>query len=259
VQDRWRATAVQVGAVAGLGVLLAVLGPFGTFSIAPAAERLVYWVGVLLLGYIVYWPACLHADAAARRLGRSPFVARLAATALATAPLTLLVWLASYRHTPSLWPTPAAYLAFYPSVLVIGAVLTALLWALERRLRPAAAAPSPAPPDAGSRFLQKLPPHLGCELLALQMEDHYVRAHTARGSDLVLMRMRDAVEALAGVDGLRVHRSWWVARAAVAGVERQDRSLRLVLQNGLKVPIPRERIADLREAGWIVGRPRGSR
>jgi DNA-binding LytR/AlgR family response regulator len=86
-----------------------------------------------------------------------------------------------------------------------------------------------------------------------------VRAHTARGSDLVLMRMRDAVEALSGVDGLRVHRSWWVARAAVAGVERQDRSLRLVLQNGLKVPIPRERIADLREAGWIVGRPRGSR
>ena len=33
----------------------------------------------------------------------------------------------------------------------------------------------------GGRFLDRLPPRLGRDLLCLQMEDHYVRAHTARG------------------------------------------------------------------------------
>jgi hypothetical protein len=231
-----------------------VLGPFGTFSLAPLAERLAYWIGVLLLSYAIYWPACLWADAAARRLGRSPILGRALAVVLATAPVTLFVWIASFRHTPSLWPTAARYLGFYPSVLVIGAILSAVLWLLETRLRPPVR-PFPIRPQAGLRFLERLPPHLGRELLALEMEDHYVRAHTARGSALVLMRMRDAVEALCGVEGLRVHRSWWVARAAVVGAERQDRSLRLVLRNGLKVPIPRDRVTELKDAGWIVGRP----
>jgi len=48
---------------------------------------------------------------------------------------------------------------------------------------PAAAA---APREAGGGFLDRLPPRLGRDLLCLQMEDHFVRAHTARGSDLVL-------------------------------------------------------------------------
>lgn len=47
------------------------------------------------------------------------------------------------------------------------------------------------------------------------MEDRYLRIHTDGGSDLILMRLRDAVGELAGADGLQVHRSFWVARAAV--------------------------------------------
>ena len=43
---------------------------------------------------------------------------------------------------------------------------------------PAAAAQAPTP---GAGFLDRLPPRLGRELLCLQMEDHYVRAHTRQG------------------------------------------------------------------------------
>jgi DNA-binding LytR/AlgR family response regulator len=88
-------------------------------------------------------------------------------------------------------------------------------------------------------------------LIALEMEDHYVRAHTMLGSDLILMRMRDAIAELAGVPGMQVHRSWWVAQAAVAAVERDGRNVRLELANGLRAPVSRERVAALREAGWI--------
>ena len=104
---------------------------------------------------------------------------------------------------------------------------------------------------ASPRFFDRLPPHLGRELLALEMEDHYVRAHTTAGSALVLMRMRDAVAELDGVEGLQVHRSWWVARAAVEREVQDGRNLRLRLRNGLEAPVARNSVPTLRAAGWL--------
>ena len=78
-------------------------------------------------------------------------------------------------------------------------------------------------------FLTGCPPKWARDLIALEMEDHYVRAHTMLGSDLVLLRMRDAIAELEGVEGAQVHRSWWVARDAVERVEREGRNVRLLL------------------------------
>jgi DNA-binding LytR/AlgR family response regulator len=96
-----------------------------------------------------------------------------------------------------------------------------------------------------------LPPRLGHDLLCLQMEDHYVRAHTARGSDLILTPLKDAIAELGATDGLQVHRSWWVARAAVAEPVTSGRNLSLRLSNGLEVPVSRASVAKLRAAGWL--------
>lgn len=83
------------------------------------------------------------------------------------------------------------------------------------------------------------------------MEDHYVRVHTAMGSELVLMPLTQAIGYLDGVEGLQVHRSWWVAKAAVTGVVEDGRNLRLTLTGGLSAPVSRARISRLRAAGWI--------
>ena len=83
------------------------------------------------------------------------------------------------------------------------------------------------------------------------MEDHYVRAHTPHGSELILIPLRQAVDELAGVEGLRVHRSWWVARAAVEGAAEGGRNLRLRLRGGLTAPVARSAVAAVREAGWL--------
>ena len=148
----------------------------------------------------------------------------------------------------------------YPYVLLVGSGVTVLFHQIERRKAVAVAdAPLPTlsasqvetPPAPEARFLDRLPAHLGSDLLALEMEDHYVRVHTALGSELILLRMRDAVGELEGIDGAQVHRSWWVARDAVEDVKRDGRNLRLVLPGGLEAPVSRARIAELKGAGWL--------
>ena len=107
---------------------------------------------------------------------------------------------------------------------------------------------SPGPPD----FFRRIPPALGRDLLALEMEDHYLRIHTAVGSDLILMRLRDALTELSSDRGLQVHRSWWVAKNAVASVERDGQKLVLALRNGLKVPVSKTYRDQVKDAGLIA-------
>jgi hypothetical protein len=115
---------------------------------------------------------------------------------------------------------------------------------------PAAPAPPPAAPPPNP-LLDQLPAELGSDIIALEMEDHYVRVHTALGSALVLMRLRDAMALVGEIEGMQVHRSWWVARHAVEDVLRDGRNVRLKLARGIEAPVARAQVATLREARWI--------
>ena len=78
-----------------------------------------------------------------------------------------------------------------------------------------------------------------------------MRVHTALGSELVLMRLRDAMSHVAHIEGAQVHRSWWVARLAVEDVSREGRNVRLVLAGGLEAPVSRAQVSELKDAGWL--------
>ncbi|MEM6584979.1 MAG: LytTR family transcriptional regulator DNA-binding domain-containing protein, partial [Pseudomonadota bacterium] len=110
---------------------------------------------------------------------------------------------------------------------------------------PPVATPSPNP------LLDALPAELGSEIIAREMEDHSVRVHTSLGSELVLMRLRDAMVHVADIEGRQTHRSWWVARGAVEDVRREGRNVRLVLARGIEAPVSRAQVSELKEAGWI--------
>jgi DNA-binding LytR/AlgR family response regulator len=49
-----------------------------------------------------------------------------------------------------------------------------------------------------------------------------------------------------------VHRSYWVARKAVAAVEREGHRTELVLTSGDRVPVSRTYLPMLRQAGWLA-------
>ncbi|QCO02380.1 LytTR family DNA-binding domain-containing protein [Azospirillum argentinense] len=245
-------------------LVLTLLGPFGTFADLTLAQRLAYWCGLIGLGGLAFELLTLAAGHRLRERARA-WRAMLAGVVLAVAALmTLTVALLerTLRGMDFLRPLGLAELFVY--VVLVTLLVSAIPVWLELRDRGLLAGPTspsspPAPDDAPAppaerpepAFLARLPARLGRDLLALEMEDHYVRAHTAEGSDLILMRLRDAIAELAGLQGMQVHRSHWVAAAAVAGVERKpDGKLVLILRNGRRVPVSRSYAAAVREAGW---------
>ena len=247
---------IELAVMVAIGVALAALGPFGSFGMGSFADRLAYWLPTSLFGYAIFRPVLALARYQAARLDLPDSGALVAGVLVAAAPLTLVIlwWNGNgFGVRPSL----GDWFQLYLQVALIGALITLTFVALERRAEPAAApqetsAPQPSP--EGHRmppFLARLPAAWAGELVALEMEDHYVRAHGPEGSMLILMRLRDAEAELEEADGLRVHRSWWVSRAAVEQVIRDGRNLRLRLRGGLEAPVARDRVPALRAAGWI--------
>ncbi|MNE65569.1 LytTr DNA-binding domain protein [compost metagenome] len=64
------------------------------------------------------------------------------------------------------------------------------------------------------------------------------------------MRLADALIELEGLEGAQTHRSWWVAKGAVASVARGDGRAALTLTGDLTAPVSRRYARALREAGW---------
>ena len=254
---RLRRTLIDLAVMIALGLALALLGPFGSFG-APFATRLLFWLSLSIGGYCLFMPVIRGADALAARLALPAAAMWTAGCVVASVPMTAIVWYANTLWSRRAPPTLDEAAALYGDVLIVSSIACLILWFVTAHRRRADAvpavmvlAPDPAAPlPGGPRLLDRLPPHLGRALIALEMEDHYARAHTAAGSTLLLMRMRDAVAELDGIAGAQVHRSWWVARDAVTGVARDGRNVRLKLANGIEAPVARAVAPELKAAGW---------
>ncbi len=110
----------------------------------------------------------------------------------------------------------------------------------------ATASPPPAPLTVevlGRQFLRH-------ELLLLAAEEHYVSVTTSDGKSVLLRgNLSDAVVDLPETLGFRVHRSTWVARQAVAQLQKSSKGWRLQLRSGAEVSVARSRQADV--AVWV--------
>ncbi|MDP5104085.1 MAG: LytTR family transcriptional regulator DNA-binding domain-containing protein [Erythrobacter sp.] len=269
---------IDLAVMTGIGVFLALSGAFGSMAL-PLPVRLVSWVGFAWLGYGFFRPMETVVGWAERTLDLPRWGLWVAGCLIASAPMTLAVLAIGSLPGPLVWPSGAMMMGTYPSVLVIGGAVTLLFNLVKpgQREAQAVAAPMPTasppatsiphvpapvaapmpvaevtpPPPLPNPLFDQLPPELGSDIIALEMEDHYVRVHTALGSALVLMRLRDAMVLIADVEGMQVHRSWWVARAAVEDVLRDGRNIRLKLARDVEAPVARANVATLRDARWI--------
>jgi hypothetical protein len=236
------------------GVFLGLIGPFGTWeSPGGLAVRIAYWTSMFWTGSVIFGLTVVPATVIATRLGFPRLFSAAAASIGACIPVAALVALIARQLWPGSREIPP--LSWYGYTLLVSLPLAVgyAAWRGSTPAKTADRAPSsaPSPEPAGAGFLSRLPPQLGRDLLCLQMEDHYVRAHTPLGSALVLLPLKDAIAELGDAAGLRVHRSWWVARSALERPVSDGRNLKLRLVNGLEVPVARSSVAEVRAAGWL--------
>ena len=113
---------------------------------------------------------------------------------------------------------------------------------------PEASADPPPLTEVERAFWAQVPRSLGHDLIALSAEQHYLHVYTARGHSLILFPIGKATGAVARLEGLRVHRSHWVALGHVASIERESQNLLCRMSNGLRVPVSRANRAVVQEA-----------
>jgi DNA-binding LytR/AlgR family response regulator len=224
-------------------VFMSVVEAFGSGK-APFPTRLGYWLFLILTGWL--WGAFVS-----RLVFRTSLVSlgtwwRAAIATLALSiPFTAVVAFATMLVLGAhfeLVDIPSLIL----SVITVSGVMVALNVLVDRQSVTTAASATPA------KFLERLPLKLrGAEVWAVEAEDHYLRLHTSKGQDLILMRLADAVSELEGIEGAQVHRSWWVARDAIADAKRGDGRATLTLKDGAEAPVSRTYARLLRERGWI--------
>jgi hypothetical protein len=250
-------TSFIIAAVAA--VFMTITGALGTGE-TPLATRFAFWIVVMESGALI----AMGVEVAVSTWGRLkpwPWVEGAAVAFGIALPLTLVV--AAMRSI--LFDLPmipaSALIVMFGYVFFVSLIMTSLSVLMERvHIQPSApesiAAPASAPeqietlPD--TRFKDRLPLHLqDAVLYAVQSEDHYLRVHTDRGEAMILHRLSDAISELSAIEGRQVHRSWWVAKAAIQSVRKADNKVELILTNNLTIPVSRTTAPVLRKAGWM--------
>jgi len=235
------------GAVSlGLGAIFAFLGVYDTDNL-PFAMRYVFWTSTMVTGTAAM--ALAGPWVFDRLLPDRNLALQLA---LVAAIISLPVWIVILGFTAGLggkWPfndLPMQFLRIFAVSFIVvgggyaGARMFGLIGAA-----PEATASSPIP-----KFLSRLPAkYRGAELYAVSSEDHYLRIHTDRGEELILMRLSDAMRELESADGLQTHRSWWVASNGVDEMSRENGKQTLMLKSGAAAPVSRSFAKAVREAG----------
>lgn len=143
------------------------------------------------------------------------------------------------------------WLSVYGLVLVISIAITLVTFTVDKAFGAKEDARH-AGSNPTETFMARLPiKYRTATLHAISSEDHYLRVHTSMGEELILMRLADAERELSGADGLRVHRSWWIAKNGITDERKDSGRSFLVLPSGIEVPVSRSYRPKAKDAGFI--------
>lgn len=253
-------------------ILFTVIGPFGSIAM-PVGPRFGFWLINLVIST---WIAMICVVVISHYLElyvASSFVRVLAGSLFSCLPngVYLMLLIYSWHGTPL---TLETYLTNVAQSLPLSLVFTLIfrsaltddgvLAAAGRE--PAAVQPPSADPSVRDvpvetrqptnpeppALLSRLKPENRAPVLRLSAEDHYTLTVTTRGRELVLIRFSDALAELGATEGVQIHRSHWVARAAFEGLETASGKLMLRLKDGTMLPVSRGMAGAVKQtiSGW---------
>ena len=241
----WRVVIRTLIGATIIGGFLSFVGAFGSGD-SPFLARTVSFVAIGWIGAMigVFSYRLANRIAALRHIR---WLETVVAALLMSPPMGGVIYLGTSLLNGKALPLAALSSIFF-NTIVMCVAMTFLAAALNRSAEMRMTAQTKTAP----KFLDRLPLKLrGAEVWAVEAEDHYLRLHTSKGQDLILLRLADAIAELEGIEGAQVHRSWWVARDAIADAKRGDGRAKLKLKDGAEVPVSRTYAGLLRDRGWI--------
>lgn len=241
---------VTLGVCLGVAGILGIAGPFGTDETLGGAQRFGYWAIVVLVTYGMGYG--ISAGIRTRWGARWSRAMVIGVTALASGAGVTAAVVTINGLALGFWPSGAGWVRLLGTVFPVAALIAVIFDIVADHIRPTNTAPAPetktkSPPP----LLDRVPLDKRGELVALSVEDHYVRIITTRGRAVVLMRLADAIRETGDTPGQQVHRSHWVALGAVTAARRTGDNAVLTLSTGDQIPVSRRYVATIKEAGLL--------
>jgi len=245
----WRdhlAVPVRAASLLGAAIVLAMVGPFQTEETMRLVPRFGYWVCIVVVSYSLGY---FCNEAAARWAHRTNHegTGHLVRRVLIAAPTTAIAVLI-FIHllnglTIGYWATGRELAIIAGNVFVISSIITVIFHIADHTQEETTTTPPP--------ILDRLPFALRAPLVAMSVEDHYVRVYTTKGDEMILMRLSDAIREVGDTAGLQVHRSHWAAFAHIAAVNRNGNGAVLTMTSGLDIPVSRSNMPAIQDAGLL--------
>ncbi|NNE88257.1 MAG: LytTR family transcriptional regulator [Silicimonas sp.] len=219
-------------------------------ALAPSASE-----GLSFAGRVVFWAVHVGLPIVLLQLAQvavSRFASRLSdwVSVSTSGFLGALAFVPAARGLDALFPEdddgPETWVAAWASETTSTIVPVMLVWValnaprLLRIAETAGGAPSQERDNRTPVFWAKVPRDIGRDLVSLSAELHYLRVHTRDGNALILYSFGNAVEELADLPGLQVHRSHWVALAHIKSIVRRGDGATVHMSDGPPLPVSRK-------------------
>lgn len=251
LQVAWRSPRLWATFVT-IVLIFALTGPYGTLDRLMPGARLGYWLALHAMAWSIAIVFSIVAEILLRRYVASMFARMMIGSVVAALPIGFgitLVDFAFFGTLPSLTASLRQSLGSMP-LCVLFCILSYLT--MHRQIAMAAAGSDveqtkTAPLQAGETrpqtqqppILSRLKPENRGPLIRLTVRDHYTEVVTTRGRELVLLRFGDALMETGNIEGIRLHRSHWVATDHVASLKRDNGKLFVVARDGMEMPVSR--------------------
>ena len=222
-----------------VGAVLGISGPFETYKYLSILPSLLYWTVIVIVTYCI--GSLIYSVVMQATRGwviATQLIACAILTGVCVTVFLLFLNFVAFGHIPR---GNSDLLLQFLSVTTISGIVV-----VGSHFTQAKEADSSAPP-----LLLRLSFENRGALIALSVTDHYVNVMTTKGSEMVLLRLTDAMREVGDDRGLQVHRSHWVAADQISSVRRdRDRAI-LTMSNDAEIPVSRSFMPAIREFGLL--------
>lgn len=225
------------------GVILGILGPFGTDEVLRFVPRVLYWTSQAVVTFVLGCIGIAYGAQLAENLRWRPVVGLVLGSVVAT----LLVFSFVNLQDLLIFGPHRNAIEHQMLALNIFAICMVLGWGGMMLSEDDAAPPATV---SGPTILSRLPFDKRGDLVSISVSDHYVDVTTTKGTEMLLMRLSDAIRETGTAAGLQIHRSHWTALHHIAELRRIDGKTHAVLSDGRALPVSRTYLPRLKEAGF---------